>query len=190
MYYWIQFANSLLIIFAFIFPRDVGLWFSFKRQREGDTERLTDGKPGTDTGEKMASDLRQTHWHRPWHTSERDHVEEAVSPREGGISFGPGPAGRSALGLTITRGVPKTSSQPRSQMSPLAWLPKARRNPRPQARGCVRVCVWVCWWARVWSGWLRARWIPRMEAGGCGGPGLGSLCSPLAGSLYFFLCLS
>ena len=36
-----------------------------QRQREGDTERLTDGKPGTDTGEKMASDLRQTHWHRP-----------------------------------------------------------------------------------------------------------------------------
>ena len=31
------------------------------RQREGDTEPLTDGKRETDTGERMASDPRQTH---------------------------------------------------------------------------------------------------------------------------------
>ena len=30
IYCWIEFADILLIIFAFIFPRDVGLWFSFK----------------------------------------------------------------------------------------------------------------------------------------------------------------
>ena len=35
------------------------------RQREGDTEPLTDGKRETDTGERMASDPRQTHWHPP-----------------------------------------------------------------------------------------------------------------------------
>ena len=31
------------------------------RQREGDTEPLTDGKHETDMGERMASDPRQTH---------------------------------------------------------------------------------------------------------------------------------
>ena len=35
------------------------------RQREGDTEPLTDGKRETDTGERMASGPRQTHWHPP-----------------------------------------------------------------------------------------------------------------------------
>ena len=35
------------------------------RQREGDTEPLTDRKRETDMGERMASDPRQTHWHPP-----------------------------------------------------------------------------------------------------------------------------
>ena len=46
-------------------------------------------------------------------------------------------AGRGALGLAEPRGVPKTSWQPRSQRSPLAWLPKAR----PRVCGGVSVCV-------------------------------------------------
>ena len=56
-------------------------------------------------------------------------------PKGGGVGFGPGPAGHGALGLAVTRGDPKTSLKPRSQRSPLAWLPKARPSPHPQARG-------------------------------------------------------
>ena len=111
---------------------------------EGETEtgrhRATDREPENgrrkDRGQGMASAPRSTHWHRPWHTSERGRAEEAASLREGASAVGRrAPAGRSALGLAITRGDPKTSSHPRSQRSPSAWPPKARPSPRPQARG-------------------------------------------------------
>ena len=65
-------------------------------------------------------------------------------PKGGGVSLGPGPgwtAGRGALGLAVTRGDPKTSSQPRSQRSPSARLKwDTVLGPRPEGE-CVRVCV-------------------------------------------------
>src|SRR5574337_1270789 len=48
-------------------------------------------------------------------------------PKGGGVSLGPSLAGRGTLGLAVTRGDPKTSSKPRSQRSPSAWLPKIGR---------------------------------------------------------------
>ena len=34
-------------------------------ETEGDTERVTERQQTGDRGERMASDLRQTHWHSP-----------------------------------------------------------------------------------------------------------------------------
>ena len=144
------------------------------RRKMGDRHGREDGiLSKTDTLAQTVTHLRE----RP--------CGRSSFPKGGGVSALVRPDGLSALGLAVTRGVPKTSSQPRSQRSPLAWLPKARRSPGSQARGCM----WVCWWARVWLGRLGAGWIPRMEAAGCGGRELGSLCGPLAVSLYLFLSL-
>jgi len=82
-------------------------------------------------------------------------------PKGGGLALGwRAPAGRSALGLAITRGDPKTSSHPRSQRSPSAWVPKARPRPRPQARRWVRDNVCDCVVGRCWAGSIH-----RMESG-------------------------
>ena len=111
-------------------------------ETDGDTERVTErqqtgDRQGREDGIGSETDtLAQPVTHLRGRPRGRSSF-----PKGGGVSALVRQDGLSALGLAVTRGVPKTSSQPRSQMSPLAWLPKARRNPRPQARGCVRVCV-------------------------------------------------
>lgn len=103
-------------------------------QRDGDTERPTDSE--TESGRRTG--------HRGWHPIRDGHSgTDRHTPQRAARAQGRGrepwagraPAGRGALGLAITRGDPKTSSQPRSQRSPSAWLPEARPSPRPQARG-------------------------------------------------------
>ena len=101
-----------------------------ERGRHRATDRETES--GRRTGDRGWHPIRDGHSGTDRHTPQR---AARAQGRRRQPWAGRAPAGRGALGLAITRGDPKTSSQPRSPRSPSAWLPEARPSPRPQARG-------------------------------------------------------
>ena len=101
------------------------------RHRASDRETAN----GRQTGERGWHRIRDRHTGTACDAPQREARGRSSFPKGGGVSLGPAPAGHGALGLAVTRGDPKTSSKPRSQRSPSAWLPKVRPSPRSQARG-------------------------------------------------------
>ena len=176
-------------------PRQTG------RQREGATDRQTRSRARAHThththGHRdrgRVTERRQTgdrQGREDGIGSETDTLAQTVThlrgrprgsssfPKGGGVSLGPGPAGRLKAVPWGWRSPVETPRLPRLQ-GPIR-LGYLKRDPAPAPRPegeCVRVCVCVCVcrWVRVGSGRLGAGWIPRVEGGECGRHRLGKL---------------